>query len=172
MRATLPIYNADQDALRRTFSYFPSGVVALLAQVDGQPIGMVATAFSVGVSYDPPMVSCSVQNKSSTWPLLRQSPRIGVSVFREDQAHLCRQIASRDRAKRFAGVPLRDTGSDALFIGGAPVWFECTIAGQYPAGDHTLALLQVHALGADEDVAPLVAHGAEFRRLTEQGSVG
>lgn len=163
--AVLPPYQADPQHLRETFSYFPSGVVALLAEIDGEPRGLVASAFTVGVSIDPPLVSCAIQRTSSSWPILKTAARIGISVFAEDQGEMARQLSSRNHEQRFAGVPLRETGSTARFIAGAPVWFECTFTGEFPAGDHTVALLQVQALGADPDLKPLVFHGSSFRQL-------
>jgi flavin reductase (DIM6/NTAB) family NADH-FMN oxidoreductase RutF len=165
VRAALPRYQADTEHLREVFSYFPSGVVAVLAHIEGEPRGIVAAAFTVGVSMDPPLVSCAIQNTSQTWPVLKRAETIGISVLGEDQGALCRQLASQDRAARFDNVPLRDTGSSALFIAGAPVWFECTVAGEFPAGDHVVALLEVHGLGADPGLNPLVFHGSSFRQL-------
>jgi flavin reductase (DIM6/NTAB) family NADH-FMN oxidoreductase RutF len=163
--AVLPRYEADPKHLRETFSYFPTGVVALLAEVDGEPRGLVASAFTVGVSIDPPLVSCAIQLTSTSWPILRTATTIGISVFAEDQGEMARQISSRNHEQRFVGVPLRDTGSSARFIAGAPVWFETTFAGEFPAGDHTVALLEVRALGADPELKPLVFHGSSFRQL-------
>ncbi len=163
--AALPRYESDPFELRRIFSHFPSGVVALLAEVDGTPHGMIASAFTVGVSIDPPLVSCAIQKTSSTWPVLRRAHTIGVSVLAEDQGELGRQIAGKDRSKRFTGVPLRSTGSSARFIAGAPVWFECVLYDEFPAGDHTVALLEVQGLGADPDLQPLVFHRSSFRQL-------
>ncbi len=37
-----------------------------------------------------------------------------------------------------------------------------------PAGDHDIALLRVHDLGADPRVPPLVFHGSAYRRLAER----
>jgi flavin reductase (DIM6/NTAB) family NADH-FMN oxidoreductase RutF len=165
VRAALPRYESDPEQLRRTFSYFPSGVVALVAEIDGEPRGMVASAFTVGVSAEPPLVSCAIAVTSTTWPLLRTAPTIGISVLAADQASLAGQIASPDRAQRFANVPLRDTGSSAQFIAGAPVWLECTLHSEFPAGDHTIALLEIRGLGADPDLQPLVFHGSSFRQL-------
>jgi flavin reductase (DIM6/NTAB) family NADH-FMN oxidoreductase RutF len=163
--ASLPRYVDDPQRLRETFSYYPSGVVALLADVDEEPRGMVAAAFTVGVSIDPPRVSCAIQQTSATWPLLRSAETVGISVLGEDQGDLCRRLGSPDRAERFTGVPLRSTGTSALFVAGAPVWLECAVSGEFPAGDHTVALLEVRALGADPGLYPLVFHGSSFRQL-------
>jgi flavin reductase (DIM6/NTAB) family NADH-FMN oxidoreductase RutF len=165
MHASLPRYESDPRQLRETFSYFPSGVVALLAEVDGMQCGMVASAFTVGVSMNPPLVSCAIQLTSTSWPVLKTAPAIGISVLGEDHAQLARQLSSRNKQERFIDVPLRETGTSARFIAGAPVWFETTFASEFPAGDHTVALLEVHGLGADPELNPLVFHGSAFRQL-------
>jgi flavin reductase (DIM6/NTAB) family NADH-FMN oxidoreductase RutF len=169
--ASLPRYDADPIHLRRTFSYFPSGVVALIAEVEGAPRGLVAATFTVGVSIDPPLVLCAIQNSSETWPMLRRAPTLGISVLAEDQGPLGLQIGSKNRHERFADVPLRSCGSEARFIAGAPVWFECDIHAEYPAGDHAVVLLRVLGLGADPDLRPLVFHGSTFRQLVQPEAV-
>lgn len=165
MLADLPHYDGDARNLREMFSYFPSGVAALLAEIDGKPTGIVASSFTVGVSIDPPLVSCAVRRASTTWPKLKRASRIGISVLAEDQGAMARQIASKDADERFTDVPLRHTGSSARFIAGAPVWFECAFADELPAGDHTIVLLEVHRGGADPALRPLVFYGSAFRQL-------
>jgi flavin reductase (DIM6/NTAB) family NADH-FMN oxidoreductase RutF len=171
IHASLPRYNADPANLRRTFSYFPSGVVALIAEVDRRPRGLVAATFTVGVSIEPPLVLCAIQNSSATWPLLRRADTIGISVLAEDQGPLGLQIGSKDPAERFVEVPLRSAGSSARFIAGAPVWFECEIYGEHPAGDHAVVLLKVVGLGADPELRPLVFHRSTFRQLVRPAAV-
>jgi len=165
IRAELPPYSSDTNELRQAFSHFPSGVVALLAEVDGETHGMVASAFTVGVSMDPPLVSCAVQRSSTTWPLLRGAERSGVTALAEGQGGLARQISGKDRSRRFEGVQLRETGSTARFIDGTPLWLECRLYAEHEAGDHTIALLEVTALGVLPDLEPLVFHRSDFRSL-------
>ncbi|KAF0960256.1 hypothetical protein MLGJGCBP_06648 [Rhodococcus sp. T7] len=71
--------------LRSTLGSFPSGIAALCAAVDDESVGLVATSFSVGVSYDPPLVLFSIQNSSQTWPRLRTAQRLGISILGEGQ---------------------------------------------------------------------------------------
>jgi len=156
----------DTATVRRAFAGFPSGVVALIALVDGAPVGLVASSFTVGVSSSPPLVSVAMQRSSTTWPLLRRAERIGVSVLAEDQAHLARQLSAPDRAGRFEGVDLITTRTDARLLSGAASWFECARHDEVDAGDHTVAFLEVTALGAAAGRGPLVFHGSTFRRLT------
>jgi flavin reductase (DIM6/NTAB) family NADH-FMN oxidoreductase RutF len=165
MLADLPHYDGDARNLRAMFACFPSGVAALLAEIDGKTTGIVASSFTVGVSIEPPLVSCAIRRASTTWPELKRAARIGISVLAEDQGAIARQIASKDAAARFDDVPLRHAGSSARFIAGAPVWFECAFHDEHPAGDHTIVLLEVHRGGADPTLRPLVFYGSAFHQL-------
>ena len=66
--------NQDLDPvrLRQAFGIFPSGVVAVAAQVDGEHVGLAASSFT-SVSLEPPLVSFSIANASRTWPDLRRA---------------------------------------------------------------------------------------------------
>ena len=152
-------------ALRRAFSRFPSGIAALCAMVDGEPQGIVASSFTVGVSMDPPLVLFAVQNTSRTWPLLRGAARIGVSVLGSGHEGICRQIASKS-GDRFAGLSLHTDDSGSLFLDRAALWLECSVENEIPAGDHAVVLLRVHGHAAHDDARePLVFHGSAFRHL-------
>jgi len=155
----------DHGDLRAAFSRFPSGIAALCAIVDGERAGLVATSFSVGVSFDPPLVMFSVQNSSTTWPRLRGADRLGVSVLGGGQSETALRLASRTR-DRFDGVGTATTASGAVLIEGAAVWMECAVLSETPAGDHHVVLLQVEAIRVEHDIEPLVYHASTFRRLS------
>ncbi|HWH96880.1 MAG TPA: flavin reductase family protein [Pseudolysinimonas sp.] len=154
----------DPAAIRSAFNRFPSGIAALCAEVDGRPTALVASSFSVGVSFDPPLVLFSVQNSSSTWPVLRLAKSVGVSVLGKDHAQVCSQLASRT-GDRFVGLDTVATESGSLFIGDSALWLDCTIMSETPAGDHQLVLLEVTSLKVEADREPLIYHGAAFRQL-------
>jgi flavin reductase (DIM6/NTAB) family NADH-FMN oxidoreductase RutF len=150
--------------LRNAFSHFPSGVAALAARVEGEPTALVASSFTVGVSLEPPLVLFAVQNSSTTWPTLRRAARIGVSVLGENHDAACRQLASKT-GDRFAGLDLTETTAGALFVSEAPMWLECEIEAEVPAGDHHVILLRIEALEIQPHINPLVFHQSSFRRL-------
>ncbi|MTE24246.1 flavin reductase family protein [Microbacterium sp. ZXX196] len=152
----------EPQLLRQTFGLFPSAVACIGAIVGGEREALVASSFSVGVSMDPPLVSFAVQNTSTTWPRVRAGERIGVSLMATEHADICRQIASRDKARRFDGVETHDADSGALFLTGAPVWLQCTVYSEVPAGDHHLVLLRVEHLGLNPALSPLIFHQSAF----------
>ncbi|MCV7193091.1 flavin reductase family protein [Mycolicibacterium brumae] len=154
---------ADPNALRRAFGCFPSGVTAVSALVDGAPIGMAASSFT-SVSLEPALVSLCFQAGSGTWKMLRTLPKLGISVLAQGQDDICMTLARR-ADNRFASVAWDHTEEGAVLVRGATAWLECSPYAELPAGDHTIALLQIHGLIAKPDAAPLVFHGSKFRRL-------
>jgi flavin reductase (DIM6/NTAB) family NADH-FMN oxidoreductase RutF len=153
----------DGDVLRRAFSCFPSGVTAVCALVDGEPVGMAASSFT-SVSLDPPTVLVCVSTTSATWETLRGAERLGVSILSAEHGTTCRQLAGHHR-ERFVNVGWKATAEGAVLLDGASLWLECTVARQVPAGDHDVVLLRIHALESDLDIAPLVFHRSGFRQL-------
>ena len=154
---------SDETALRRAFSCFPTGVVAVCRRDAGGDVGMSASSFTT-VSIDPPLVSVSVRDGSATWPVLRGARRLGVSVFAAHQGDACRRLAGPPES-RFDDVHLTATESGALFIAGSAAHLECSVFSEVPAGDHHIVLLRIHALRSDPTVDPLVFHASTFRAL-------
>ncbi|MGF7233716.1 MAG: flavin reductase family protein [Frankia sp.] len=161
MATTIPVFDARR--LRHVFGAFPSGVAAVAALVDGMPVGIAASSFT-SVSLDPPLVSLCIARTSTTWPLLREVPRLGVSILSAAQERAGRQLAAR-QADRFAELSWRTTDDGAVLLDGASGWLETSIEQQVPAGDHDIVVLRVYDLDADHDINPLVFHASQFRRL-------
>lgn len=158
----------DPLTVRKAFGQFPSGVVALTAEINGVKEALVASSFTVGVSLEPVLVSIAIQNTSRTWPRLQAAERIGVSLLAEGQDTLCRQLASKD-GDRFAGLDViqnsDEDGNGPLFLTGASLLFETSIYDSFPAGDHTMVLLEVHGIQVNEGKKPLVFYNSTFHNL-------
>lgn len=150
-------------SLREAFGHFPSGVIAIAAEVDGVRVGLAASTF-VPVSLEPPLVSFCVQNSSTTWPRLKDLPFLGISVLGEAHDAAVATLAAKT-GDRFAGLDTRSTDRGAVFIHGTSVWLESAIEQLVPAGDHTIVVLRVHYITVHDDVAPIVFHRSTFRRL-------
>lgn len=160
--------NQDLDpvALRQAFGVFPTGVVALAAEIDDVPVGLAASSFT-SVSLDPPLVSVSVARTSKTWPDLRRARHFGVTVLADHHGAVCRQL-SGPVDERFAGIDVTVSADGALTLDEGLVRFSCSLYREVDAGDHVIVLLQVHAVdhGAAGDAGhPLVFHRSGFGRL-------
>jgi flavin reductase (DIM6/NTAB) family NADH-FMN oxidoreductase RutF len=152
-------------SLREAFGHFPTGVIAIAAEVDGVLVGLAASTF-VPVSLDPPLVSFCVQNSSTTWPKLKDLPVLGISVLGEAHDQVAKTLAAKT-GDRFAGLETKSTDGGAVFIHGTSVWLESAIEQQVLAGDHTIVVLRVHEITVHDDIAPIVFHRSAFRRLGE-----
>jgi flavin reductase (DIM6/NTAB) family NADH-FMN oxidoreductase RutF len=155
--------NLSPSSLREAFGHFPSGVIAIAAEVDGIRVGLAASTF-VPVSLDPPLVSFCVQNTSTTWPQLKDLPFLGISVLGESHDEAARALAA-DTGDRFAGLRTVSTATGAVFVEGTSVWLESSIEELIPAGDHTIVILRVSDITVHPDVPPIVFHRSTFRRL-------
>jgi flavin reductase (DIM6/NTAB) family NADH-FMN oxidoreductase RutF len=149
----------DERRLREAFGHFPSGVVAVAALVDGAPVGLAASSFT-SVSLDPPLVSVSVANTSRTWPVLSAAPRLGVTVLAAHHGDACRRLAGPVE-HRFDGLAWTVRPQGAVVLDDGLAQFDCSIHREVEAGDHTIVLLELHAVAEHvpaEPDAPLLFH--------------
>lgn len=156
-----PVVDAEQ--LRGAFGCFASGVTAVCAEVSGRPVGMLVSSFT-SVSLEPSLVSICVGEASRTWTKLHASPHLGISVLGDGNRSVCQRFSSAD--DRFLDVRFATTTAGAILLADASAWFDCSIVDEVAAGDHTIVILQVHALHARPATPPLVFHGSEFHRLS------
>lgn len=158
----------DGATLRSAFSKFPTGVVAVCTLDGDEPVGMAVSAF-MPVSLEPALLSICIQKSSSTWPRLMRNARLGVSVLGREQKQHAQRLASKE-ADRFAEVPFGVTPSGAIFLEGAHAWFECSIDAVHDAGDHVIAVLQIHDLSVEHAAEdPMVFFGSRFRGIRHLG---
>lgn len=156
----------DPARLRQAFGFFPTGVVAVAAEVDGRVVGLAASSFTT-VSLDPPLVSVNLAVTSKTWPDLRRAPHLGVTVLADHHDHVCQQLAG-PVSRRFDGVAITVTDQGAVTLDEGLARFDCTIYREVDAGDHILVLLELHAVEhVDQTLpsAPLVFHRSAFGKL-------
>lgn len=153
----------DPAKLRLAFGVFPTGVVAVAAEVGGELMGLAASSFT-SVSLDPPLVSINLASASKTWPDLRRAGHLGLTVLADHHGPLCRQLAGPVE-HRFDDVGVTVTPKGAVLVDDGLATFDCTIYREVEAGDHILILLELHAVAHSESNAPLVFHRSAFGKL-------
>lgn len=153
-------HSLEPGRLRAAFGTFPSGVVAVAAQVDGRIVGLAASSFT-SVSLDPPLVSFSIANTSRTRAALRRAGHVGVTVLADHHGAVARQLAGPSDS-RFLGLDLACSNHGAVTLADGIAWFDTTIHREVEAGDHTIILLRLHAVAHVDHSPPLVFHRSQF----------
>jgi flavin reductase (DIM6/NTAB) family NADH-FMN oxidoreductase RutF len=139
---------------RAVLGNFPSGVAVVTALHDAVPVGFTCQSFT-SLSLEPPMVSFAVSRASATRPRILASGRFCVNILAADQQWLCRRFAAHD-VERFHGVGWRYSTSGSPVLDGVLAWIDCTVAAEYPAGDHTIVIGHVADLDRPRETEPLV----------------
>lgn len=147
------------EAFRDVAGRFATGVTVVTTAGDGTVHGMTANGFAT-VSLDPLLALVSVDRAAGMHDLLDRTGVFAVSVLAAHQEDLSRWFASRRRgqgAGQFEGVACAASpASGSPVIQGCLAWFDCRIAAAHQAGDHTLFVGEVRAMGAERDADPLV----------------
>jgi 3-hydroxy-9,10-secoandrosta-1,3,5(10)-triene-9,17-dione monooxygenase reductase component len=153
------------DEFRRVLGHLPTGacVVAGL-DTNGRPAGLAVGSFT-SVSLDPPLVSFLVATTSTSWPAIRASGGVSVSVLSHHQQDLCRSFAvsGADKFADVAWTPAPRTGAPR--VAGAHAWVDVEVKHEVPLGDHFLIVGQTTALHTSGSRSPLVFYRGSYHRL-------
>ncbi|GAA2723338.1 flavin reductase family protein [Cellulomonas aerilata] len=149
--------------MREALAGFPTGLVLVTAEVESRVVGMLASSFT-SVSLDPPLVSLNFARTSTTWPVLQQAERWGISVLGDNQAGDV-ALLSRPAGTRFEGISPMPTHQGGLVLPGSTVTLTVTRHAEIDAGDHVLTLLRVLGLERDAAQAPLVVYDRTTHRI-------
>ena len=163
MTRTLLGRDLDPHTLRAAFGAFPSGVVAVAAQVRGQLTGIAASSFT-SVSIDPRW-SPSRSPPPATPGRCSARPRTSASACSPTTTT---RSAASSRAPptsvRRAALPVH-RGRRGL-LDEAVATFDCSIHQEIEAGDHLVVLLALHGVSDGGDRTPLVFHRSGFATLS------
>ena len=124
---------------------------------------MTISSFN-SVSLDPPLILWSLSLASPSLEAFRSASHYAVNVLSAEQEMLSNRFASRS-GNRFADVATRPGLADVPLIEGCCAWFECTQHAHYAGGDHLIFVGYVEQFEQDANVAPLIFHGGNYRRL-------
>ena len=153
----------DGAALRHAVAAFPTGVVLLAAQTSEGPTGVLLNSFT-SLSLDPPLVLAALAHTSTSWPRLREAPRLGLTVLADHHAET-RALLSRPAAQRFDGVDLHVDDGGALTLPDAAATLTLAPHAEHPGGDHTIAVYRVLTATRELERGPLVFHSPHYRSL-------
>lgn len=134
---------------RTVLGEYPTGVTLITSlDEDGEPVGMVVGTFSA-VSEEPPMITFLPTARSFTAGKIIANGRFVANVLGSGHETLCREFA-RGSEHRFEHGVFDSTDAGIPRLRDAVAWFEGSICGVVPAGDHNIVLADVTALGVGD----------------------
>jgi flavin reductase len=129
--------------------------------VDGQPMGITATAVSV-VSMDPPSLLVCVNQAASVHPKIENVVHFSVNVLHRDQAEVATIFADRKlEAQRF----IKGWDNDCVTpprLRDAQASILCRRIDHHRFGTHSIFIGVVEQVAMREEVAPLVYLDGKF----------
>jgi len=136
----------DRAELRQVLGCFVTGVtVATTLDRDGQPRGLTANSFT-SVSLAPPLVLICIDRGAASHGAFADGAGFAINILSDEQRAVSALFASK-AADKFAQVDWRPGLGGGALIEGSLAWLDCRLDRLIPAGDHSILLGQVLALG-------------------------
>jgi flavin reductase (DIM6/NTAB) family NADH-FMN oxidoreductase RutF len=154
----------DLDQFKQAARRFASGVTVVTTRADDVVHGGTVSAF-FSVSLEPLQVLISLNSSGRLAELIRHSRCFAVNVLAAHQEEISRLFATAQRPTAIGALP--DVVTEER-VTGAPVlcdclaYFDCQVADAIEAGDHTLFVGLVQAVGAT-DGEPLIYFNGAYR---------
>ncbi|WP_433634910.1 flavin reductase family protein [Nocardia sp. CA-120079] len=142
---------------------FCSGVTAITAMNEAEPVGFSCQSFS-SLSLDPPYICFCPARTSSTWPRIRSAAAFCVNILAEDQDELCLQFA-RSGTDKFAGIDWAPSENGAPLLDGSIASLDCVLERELDGGDHIIVIARVTGLAVHRDASPLLFFRSAFATL-------
>lgn len=144
----------------------PAPIVAVAAHVDGHDHAFVVSSF-VALSEEPPLVGISAKTESTTWPILRRAPELGLSVLTAAHADLLGNSWRAASHERLAGTRTYRDG-EAIVVDDAPLAMTCRVVDEIRTGDHLLVVLALQAVVDKRyHATPIVHYNRRITSLEE-----
>ncbi len=157
----------DTRALRNALGRFATGIAIVTAiDPDGHPIGLTVNSFSA-VSLQPALVLWCLDNGSHNLEAFRKASHHAINILSAGQQDISNRFATWP-ADRFAGLAWQAGAGGAPVLSACCATFEVANTIQHLAGDHTVFIGQVETFTESAELAPLLFHAGQYRRLSEQ----
>ncbi|HET8524949.1 MAG TPA: flavin reductase family protein [Thermomicrobiales bacterium] len=156
----------DQAAKKTVLRQITYGLYAVTARHNGDR-GIFTANWLSQASFEPPLVMLSVEQDSSTLPIIRESGRFTVCPLGDEDRELA---ATLGRPKKRAGdkfetadLNVLETDAGDLALGDSLGYFTCEVRWEMPAGDSVVVLGEVVDARVLQEGTPLTMREAGFR---------
>ena len=153
----------ERNELRRAMGHFATGVTVITTRdEEGQPFGLTANAIS-SLSLVPPLILICVDKSADTYPYFARSKVFAVNILSEDQETISRRFATSG-IEKFEGIGYHKNEMGCAILEEAVGHLDCRIVNSFDAGDHTIYVGEVDAVGLTE-VPPLLFFRGGYCKL-------
>ncbi|MEV0237994.1 flavin reductase family protein [Nonomuraea sp. NPDC050786] len=157
------------DDFRLLMGRLPTGVVAVTAVRDGEPVGLVVGSF-FSVSLHPTLVGFCIGRSSTSWPRIEAfNGRFGANILAADQAAISMALAAPGGDK-FGSIDWYPSPNGSPIIRGAVAYLDCEKTASHNAGDHVLIIARVTRFHEVRDEGPLVFYRKGYYSLLQPRS--
>ncbi|MDQ3413056.1 MAG: flavin reductase family protein [Chloroflexota bacterium] len=155
----------DQVAKKKVLRDITYGLYAVTASHEDER-GVFTANWLSQASFEPPLVMLSVENDSSTLPLIRASGRFAVCPLAAGQKELAGALG-RPKARagdKFVTLELAvvDTTSGVPALAESLGYLICAVRSETPAGDSVVFIAEVEEARSFSDSPPLEMRQAGF----------
>jgi flavin reductase len=146
---------------RRAMRRVAATVNVISINVDGQPLGITATAVS-SLSMEPPSLLACINRAAAVHASMADMAEFRVNILHRDQEHLARMFADwREADQRFAdgwelvdGLPPRLIDAQASIL--------CRRIDHHQFGTHSIFIGVIEDVCVREDVSPLLYWNGQY----------
>jgi flavin reductase (DIM6/NTAB) family NADH-FMN oxidoreductase RutF len=154
----------DAAAKKTVLRLFPYGLYAVTVAHGDERNGFTAN-WLTQASFEPPMVMVAVENDGKSIGLIRASGVFTINVYASGQRELAGQLG-----RSFARNPQKiEQVAHHPGANGCPIledalgYLECRVAGELPAGDHTVFVGEIVEAGVLREGEALTMRETGFR---------
>lgn len=164
--SSLIMMSVKSEQFRDALRHFPSGVTIVTIRSGDTIHGLTVSAFA-SISPDPPLILISIDHRHSGYELLEEENAVfAVNILHQSQMELSNRFAWLKDEDRFDEGEWTTAETGAPILADALAWLDCTIAGRYVAGSHTIYIGEVQASATPRpEQPPLVYWNRGYRCL-------
>ena len=154
------------DSFRLAMRRVASTVNVISICVDGQPLGITATAVS-SISMDPPSLLVCINRSASVYAKMEDSTHFGVNVLHRDQEDIARMFADRKQhALRFSSGWENDCVRPPRLLD-AQAAIRCRRIDSHAFGTHSIFIGLVEDVQVRDDAHPLLYLNGRYSSIAD-----
>ena len=156
----------DAKTFKSVMRHLPGAVTIITSRLGAERVGMAATAVC-SLSAEPPLLLACVNTTARSCDKIRRSGHFTVNLLSSSDVTIARHFSSADMHLRFEAGSWVDTAHGGLALTTARAAFECALAGDIPAGTHSIFLGRIEAATAHPEFPALLYVDGRYTTLAE-----